>query len=414
MNEERGLVTQEQELATALALYGGDREIAEFGHVIRKIAPWAEKMADTEIGLVVRRSLAMGLDPLNPHEVQIWKDNRGRVQFQLAYTLMAEWVRECKGEHTEPAFLPLSDGEKAEEGLDEGAMAFYVSFVMKDDLNTLRELIDLGYKPAEAKRMVTVNGLGVASADELKSQYFAPNARSAGWKVKKRALVDAYRRKFGTPTRPEIISLRRIGKIPTLTVSDWEEAADEETVEGRLQLASLSANTRKRLAEIEAMSDEEAAALLEKNREILHGTDEDEWDAPKPKPEREPDEPEDVRRSLRIAADWHDGKRPHDDEQEPPPEKLVQRVAALMTDALTDPNDDQKTIANKRHSVLAYLWKQKSTKALALRECEATAKWLEAQAMGYRSSAVAAQECRLMLREALKKAGQAELPGVED
>jgi hypothetical protein len=103
------------------------------------------------------------------------------------------------------------------------------------------------------------------------------------------------------------------------------------------------------------------------------------------------------------AGDFSDARRQPDDEQEPPPEKLVQRVAALMGKALAGDDDG-------RHAILGYVFGVGSTKLLTLREAEALAKWLEAATMSYMPSGVAAEECRQLLRVSLKALGQQELP----
>jgi hypothetical protein len=164
MNEnEKSLVTREQEIATAATLYGAERDIKEFGYAIKSFAPWAEKMENKDVSLVVRRSLAMGLDPLNPHEVQIWVDNRGKVQFQLAYTLTVQWVKHFKGEHTEPLYEPLTQADLDMEGLDHGCMAFYCRFIMK--------LARCGVRAARGKR----------SPDRHRA--WGRNARRAVWQI---------------------------------------------------------------------------------------------------------------------------------------------------------------------------------------------------------------------------------------
>ncbi len=273
----RSLVPVQQELATAQTLYGDQQQITEFAKAIQLVAPWAKKMERDDIGLIVRRALAMGVDPLNPHEVQIWVDKRGSVQFQLAYTLMAEWVRHFYGQHTEPRYEQLNDVDKEEEGLVSTCMAFRVSFIMRSDMAELRTLLDAGFQGPEARAMVTVVGLGVAHPVELSSPYFAPAGRSPAWKVRKRALVDAYRRKFGTPTRDELMELRRAAGRDQVQPSDWIEVA-AETEEGLdhvdvAELAKMRAEARKRSAEIANMSVDERAEMVRANTALLHGDD---------------------------------------------------------------------------------------------------------------------------------------------
>lgn len=279
--DERAIVSRAQEIATADALYGLKEDQDAMWKQIAKVAPWINPkhgpaMSQEEVVLVIRKAVAMGLDPLNPHEVQIWKDKRGQVNFQLGYPLVTQWVRHFKGEHTEPIYDRLTVPEMIEEGLDEEDVAYRVRFIMKQDLPHLKTLIDAGYEPKLARRMVEVKGIGVASAKEYDNDYFAPKGRSKAWKVKKRALTDAYRRKFGTPGRPEIMELRRLRGDAQLTLDDWRVASESaRNGDARLQIARVAASNRSLKQEIEQMDPAERRAFFERHRTLLAGTEED-------------------------------------------------------------------------------------------------------------------------------------------
>lgn len=274
MNDSRSLVTQQQEAATAAALYGARENLEEFYKAMKTVAPWVKskkyEMSAEEVMLVARRAVAMGLDPLNPHEVQIWKDWQG-VQFQIAYTLQREWVRHFKGEYTEPQFHRLTEPELKEEGLEPEDVAYRAMILMKDDIPHMENLIKAGYKPDQARRMLEITGIGVATKDEWENEYFAPKGRSKAWKVKKRAVTAALRGKFGTPSRPEIIQLRRLRGDANLTLDDWKAAAQITDAEHQLEVARQEAERRAVLEEWEGLSDEEREAQLEKNRRLLRG-----------------------------------------------------------------------------------------------------------------------------------------------
>lgn len=128
-----------------------------------------------------------------------------------------------------------------------------------------------------------------------------------------------------------------------------------------------------------------------------------------------PYSPAQVRHRLRNNGGWvkgevddySDAHRPPDDQQQPPDTRLTQRVAALMGKGLHRPEGGDVTL--ERHSVLSYLFGVDSTSLLTLRETNATAKWLQAEPGTWIPSDVAAEECRLVLHEAMKEAGQGEL-----
>lgn len=253
-----------------------EQMLAAYVAAVKACAPWvkatntAEAMTDQEIVYATRRALAQGLDPLNPHEIQIWKDKRGTINFQHGYPLIVEWVRRFKGEHTEPQFDRLTAAELKAEGLADTAMAYRCRFMMKSDIPNLRALIDAGFAPAEARQVLEVTGLGVAGPEEVSNQYFAPSGRSKAWKVQKRALADAYRRKFGTPTRAEIEQLRRV-----IAPEDWEGAGVDLPDDARVALAERAA-ARREEAERAAADPEFAAQVQARNAEVadlLYGGD---------------------------------------------------------------------------------------------------------------------------------------------
>lgn len=295
----KDLIAQQKHAITADSLYGSEDDQAALYKAVSKFAPWVKgkvPMSPEEVMLVVRRVTSQGLDPLNPHEVQIWKDHHG-VQTQPAYTLMIEWVKHFKGNYTEPQYERLSDRELAEEGLEENDVAYQVRFLMRDDIGTLTELIKAGYQPKEARSMLEVTGLGVATRDEYDGKYFAPKGRSKSWKVKKRAMTDAIRRKFGTPTRAEIVELRRLRGDANLTLDDWAVVDPEMDDEQQLQLARAAAQSRTWEEEFEDLSDEEKQERFEHAKRLLEGdpndsegfeaaaTDEDATNQPSPEPD---------------------------------------------------------------------------------------------------------------------------------
>ena len=260
--ESSDLVVRE-ERTSAVSIYGEEAQVREMVEAVRAVAPWVHgketqnNLTDGEVLLVVRLAMSMGLNPLDPSEVHIWKDKRGAVNFQLTYTLLAAWVRHFKGTHTSPQYHTLTKDEMADEGLSAGDVAVRVSFVMDTDFVKLLSLVEL-YGPEEAREMITVTGLGVAVASELNSGYFAPAGRSKAWKIQKRALVDAYRKKFGTPTRAEIEELRRSAGTDRIIPADWEGTA-ELAPESASRLAAFRAGVRE-IKEREESDPEFAAA----------------------------------------------------------------------------------------------------------------------------------------------------------
>ena len=229
-------MTQIVKQQNAQLAYRDNEEVTQLAQIVKKVAPWANGMADGEIGLTVRRAMALGVDPLNPHEVQIWKDWNGTINIQLSYSLIIEWVKRFKGEHTRPVYYRLTPEQLDEEGLALDDIAYRVKFIMTEDLFKITEHSE-AFGGDAAREMFTVEGLGSCSRDDWDrkskkgNDIFAPNGRSKAWKVQKRALADAYRNKFGDPTEAEIVQLRRDLGYYSAEPPDWDGAEGLPTTE---------------------------------------------------------------------------------------------------------------------------------------------------------------------------------------
>jgi len=298
MSENAEIVKAEpksKELTQIAKMYGTQEQIEVYGNLVRKFAPWSEGMTDKEVEYAIRRVVTMGLDPLAPHEVQIWKDNRRVIQVQHSYTLIIEWVKKFKGEHTSPIEVRLTEDELLEEGLPPDAVAYRCSMIMTKDLDRMQQFLNMS-KDADLKTVMSLfqfSGIGVSLRKEYDGEYFAPAGRSKSWKVKKRAKTDAYRHKFGTPTRKEIVELRRDLGWEEIQPEDWAQAlevgADER---GTLELAKDSARRRNTPALSREEAKDGANALFGNDDGAVEGVFKDVPEDPEtpeePDPEQEP------------------------------------------------------------------------------------------------------------------------------
>ena len=234
-------------------------ELTHWHSVATAIAPWVRggkntsPMNQQEVGLAIRKSLNLGLDPLNGSEVQIWKDNRGTINVEYAYELRVEWVNKIYGEHTEPIYERLSEDELMAEGLTPTHIAYRCRLIPLRNLDKMVTLSNI-YGAEKARAMFEVTGIGVADAGEYSGSYFAPSGRSKSWKVKKRALVDALRRKYGDPPADEIRQIRGYEVDPEASARAIEVAGDMSP-DGMRAMVSAE-KTRGALA----MSDEDKGA----------------------------------------------------------------------------------------------------------------------------------------------------------
>jgi hypothetical protein len=259
--------------STAVAVQGNlypDEKTRLLAEAIARVAPWAHNrnfpLDAADIALAVQRSVGMGLDPLNPHEVQIWKDKRG-LNFQLAYTLLHQWSTQILGGHTEPRYTRLTEDELTAEGLLTTDIAYYCQFVMKEDIPLIGTMIQAGWDPIQAREEMTVRGLGTATRSEWDGRYFAPSSRSKAWKVQKRAYTDAIRTRFGTPGRATIEKMRRLRGEDHITATDWQITAGG--AEDQVRLAALTATDREREPD-----DRTPDEVLAEGNNLLHGEQE--------------------------------------------------------------------------------------------------------------------------------------------
>jgi hypothetical protein len=116
---------------------------------------------------------------------------------------------------------------------------------MLSDVPNVIALTEAGFSPEEARAHFTVKGLGAVAAEEWASPYFAPTDRSKRWKLQKRALTDAYRTRFGEPSRQEIHVLRRQRDDVVLLPQDFS-GTDHLLPLDRTNLAFEHARTRKK------------------------------------------------------------------------------------------------------------------------------------------------------------------------
>lgn len=400
------------------------KELYQFGLAVRSFAPWANgkyPMTDQEIALVVRRSDALGVDPLNPHEVQIWKDRKG-IQLQLSYTLIAQWANQGLGGHTKPRYRPLTREEKQLQGIPESHKATRVSFVMKNDIPLIAQMIDAGWDAKQAREDLEIVGVATASPDEWGSRYFAPNGRSKRWKLQKRAYVDAIRRRFGTPSRADIEQLRRARGEDGIDTEDWREASRElPDQEGVGRLARVKATQRQEPLGEEKI--ERAKGLLSPDGDlndngadtVVDGEFVDEFSV--------------TNTSKKAASKTNNGSRPYD------PltlrEKITSGIENKREKEFTFRNDGLKRYrgamnANlemcfagdkhsnqKRHFVLEYLVGKTSSSDMDDAEVRTVHKWLGAtkdeDTGEWHPDPTAVIEARAVARQAALDAGQQEM-----
>jgi len=283
------------------ALYPTD-ELAQRGAMLRAFAPFAhgsEPVTDQEIALVVLRADAMALDALNPHEVEVFKDKRGKINFMLSYVLEHQWIEEFHGGHLRPEYTPFTEDEKEQHGIPLVDKAMWCRFIMKRDIPLIAQMAEAGWTYEDARAEVTNVGHATVTRADWDAtahgkEFFAPNARDKQWKLNKRAFVDAVRSNFGDPSPRAIFQLRRARGEENIDAGDWEVANGEKATDARVRHAQAVAHARQ-----QEPVDETAEETLKRNTTILHGEEDDqngvlirdEPEEPASEPEPEPFDP---------------------------------------------------------------------------------------------------------------------------
>jgi hypothetical protein len=441
MSEQEGALTvvegqlvEDGEVISVDNLYGDDQQVGALAERVRMVAPWVKyksngqwrEMSKKEVSLVIRRCMALGVDPLNPHEVQIWRDHHG-VHFQLAYTLLTQWMRDVQGGHTEPRYYRLSKEEKEREGISPNDKAVHCEFVMLSDMEHIAQMMDLGFDPQDARDSFTVKGLGVVDAAEWSGKYFAPNGRSKAWKLRKRAYVDAVRKRFGTPSRSEIVKLRRERGEKKLLPEDYQ-GTDNLMAQDRHLLALEHAKHREeeqdgRDTAILAGSDARRDQLFKGEGDNGNGSGNKPEADPEPQAESEPEQ------ATTNDNGSNNNGRPYD------PPKLQEIIGKSIEDKrgkgftlgpklsnyrgamnaslelcfAGDKHSDQK-----RHLVLEYLTGKASSKEMDDAEVKTVHKWLNAKPDDdtgeWFPDPTAEIEAQAVAKVAAKNAGQTEFP----
>jgi hypothetical protein len=114
---------------------------------------------------------------------------------------------------------------------------------------------------------VVAGGSTITGPDPLASPYFAPTGRSNSLPQQKRAVTDAYRTRFGEPSRHEIHGLRRQRGDAVLLPSDFN-GTDQLLPIDRTNLALENARAREQPAPPTSWTREE---ILAHGRRLLRG-----------------------------------------------------------------------------------------------------------------------------------------------
>lgn len=380
---------------SAITPWAARQDVRELGERLQTMMPGAQRLTKPEALALAQAAVAHGLDPFNG-ELWFLKDKNGRSlglmagikgHRRSAHRQMAE---EGGGNYW-PDFDVLSIDEKAALGIPPDALAYRCRIrdtrTIEHYVSQIERLLKAGLDWDIVSDLVGARpyteGIGYAQKSERSKMTLVQRAM-------KRAEAEALKRRFDLPFGIAV------GTANSLDVIEGEFVTEEQGDQPRVSQEII----------------EEAAKDTAPN-------------APAPTTGKftRPMSAVVVREALRLKGCWvkgeannfSDAHRPPDGQQEPPDDRLVKRIAAMMSKALTRPGGGDTAL--ERHLVLSWTFNVENTGLLTDTEAQATAKWLEAWPAGqgedgkdaWIPSGVASEECRLVLYQAMKDRGQQEM-----
>lgn len=376
---------------SAITPWAARQDVRELGERLQTMMPGAQRLTKVEALSLAQAAVAHGLDPFNG-ELWFLKDKSGKPLGLMAgikghRRSAHRQMKEEGGGNYWPDFDVLDTDEKAALGIPPDALAYRCrirdTHTIEHYVSQIERLLKAGLDWDIVSDLVGsrpyTEGIGYAQKSERSKMTLVQRAM-------KRAEAEALKRRFDLPFGIAV------GTTDSLDVIEGEFVTEEQDNQPRIS--------------------QEAA---EKAAEDTLPTTNDKFSRPM--------NPTDTRYSLRFLGGWVKGEddkyadahRPPDDQQSPPDNRLVQRIAAMMGKALARPEGGDTDL--ERHLCLQYLFGIERTGLLTDREAQATAKWQEAFPAGqgedgkdaWMPSGVASEECRLVLYQAMKDCGQQEM-----
>ena len=394
--------------------WGNREEIDQTAKRIQEMLP-GQKLSYENALSVAQYAKLTGLNPFRGEFYAY--EARGRLVLVDGYKALTRWAREqCA---FTDSYEPLGEDEMPENG----TYGYRCSILREDAIPILQALVKCGIDFQEAFDKAASTAVGVVTRADTASRE-PPTGWTWDQVARKRALKNALNISHGAPDLHELA--RRSWNVNgTETIeADWEDVTATMSMEERERLAALTAQGRQHQAEQEPITAENAEEILSKNRAILHGDSEDaDWDAetsdageeepePQPKPKAKaatngrPLEPDKVRGFITLKIAQGTEVRRTTPITDGHTKSIVDKLQACFAG---QPDADLK-----RHSVTGWLIGKESVKDFVEAEYFALLDWLvpkERREYGtWDLHPAAYAEAAAILKEALKDAGQKELP----
>lgn len=395
--------------------WGSREEVKEIADRLKRFVPGTKKMNGTEIMAFAQLVHMTGLNPC-ASELHGWDskgDGSGVLITKLHYGILVRWAMSQE---------PFATRFTTEMDESENIIS-RCRLLRQSDRPLLGQLLSNGVDYQEALAWATTEGLGIVTKKERWSKKYKrwidpPKSKSWPWKAEKRALEDAIKRAYGSPSTKELARQSWIVEGVVTIPSDWADVTPEMLPNEREAQARLTALRRER--------EHKPTGTFEENVELLFGP-------------AFPDEPP---RVVEITADGITAgttsfEEPTETTAREVPGDSIARPAAdaetakgWLTEKAKKPNHyldwptpGQVGLMNgllskilggdkERRSWLAWTWGNPSSKKMTGGQVGATLDWLkpvkDPETGQHIPLDIAVQECKLMLRRVLLDAGQQE------
>lgn len=254
---------------TITQMWGSVDDVQTLANRLQATHPQCRNLPFDDCMVVAQRMIAVGAN-IYRDELQVWKDDEGKLHVGEGYKLLVRWAKRISIYSEKWDTLPASHLREGDIGLR--------CFILRHDARPLMEtLLNAEMPYQEVLDLVWTYADGIVRREEMVDDDGKPTDPATGWSweqtARKRSLCNALRLSHGSPSMAEIAAESwMVGNMQT-TPDDWEYAwasYPEGNPQDREATAQLSAQTMERL-QIEP--DLEPEEVLENGRTLLRGDD---------------------------------------------------------------------------------------------------------------------------------------------
>lgn len=297
--------------------YGSRQDIIQLGKRIKALMPGGQKLS-IEQAMSAAEAAILSDANLFRGDIYVYED-KGQLVVADGYKLL---VREAKrqSDYAE-TYFDLTPEEREKHNIADDSIAVWV-YILRDDRRrfyqqALQDAKEFGLNFREARKEAleaeATKALGIVTKRDMTKRNGEPMdpPNTLTWEdvAKKRGLKHALRRAYALPSPREIAQRSWIVGNTQTVEADWDGVEVYDSQPERERAAQLNAWERERQEQWEAMSEDEQAAKVAHNVEVMRDNDADPLDlAPddlaedEPEPTPEPTKPK-AKNGGKVSGD---------------------------------------------------------------------------------------------------------------